>query len=83
MFCAGKMCSVRNCLVFITFVCMIYVGLADQYKIVDTDNGRIRGIKSTTLLNGDPYYAFKGIPYAKPPTGNLRFKVTDQNEFHF
>lgn len=59
-------------LIVLAFVCG---GFADQYKIVDTDNGRIRGIKSITLLKEDPFYAFKGIPYAKPPIGDLRFKV--------
>lgn len=70
------MFSVRI-LSFVSFACIICSGLADQYKIVDTDNGKVRGIKSSTLYKGDPYYAFKGIPYAKPPIGSLRFKVTD------
>lgn len=25
---------------------------------------------------GNPYYSFKGIPYAEPPLGDLRFKVS-------
>lgn len=69
------MCSVKKFLFIVAFSCFVSDGTADQYKIVDTDNGRIRGIKSTTLLKGDEFYAFKGIPYAKPPIGDLRFKV--------
>lgn len=52
---------------------------ADEYKIIDTKNGQVRGIRQTTLLNNIPFYSFKGIPFAKPPVGDLRFKV----EFYF
>uniref|UniRef100_A0A182K987 carboxylesterase n=1 Tax=Anopheles christyi TaxID=43041 RepID=A0A182K987_9DIPT len=34
--------------------------------------GSIYGTKDR-LPNGQPYYCFKGIPYAKPPIGKLRF----------
>lgn len=42
--------------------------------IVNIEQGRLRG-KIDVDINGDLYYAFLGIPYAKPPIGNLRFKV--------
>lgn len=48
----------------------------EQYKVVDTVNGRVRGILKTTLINQTEYYSFKGIRYAKNPIGNLRFKVS-------
>lgn len=48
----------------------------EYYKIVETSNGLIRGILKSTLLNGTEYYSFKGIPYAKSPIGDLRFKVS-------
>lgn len=48
---------------------------ANQYKIVETFNGQVRGIQKKTLWNGIPFYAFKGIPFAKPPVGDLRLKV--------
>lgn len=38
------------------------------------EQGLLRG-KTDTDLNGRPYFAFLGIPYAKPPIANLRFKV--------
>lgn len=68
-----NMFTVQIVLFVFAFACG---GSADQYKIFDTDDGKVRGIKSSTLIKGDPYYAFKGIPYAKPPLGDLRFKVT-------
>lgn len=67
-----KMCSVRLGLLVIVLISGI---AAEQYKIVDTLNGQVRGIKKTSLLNGIPFNSFKGIPYAKPPVGDLRFKV--------
>lgn len=50
-------------------------GSFNNYKIVETTNGKIRGILNTTLLNAIPFYSFRGVPYAKPPIGDLRFKV--------
>ena len=44
-------------------------------KIVQTQNGKVQGKKAVTVIEGIEYYAFKGIPFAQPPIGNLRFKV--------
>uniref|UniRef100_A0AB38ZEG3 Carboxylic ester hydrolase n=1 Tax=Oncocephalus sp. TaxID=2944721 RepID=A0AB38ZEG3_9HEMI len=41
--------------------------------IVDTTNGKLEG-REFPSNNGRICYAFNGIPYAKPPTGELRFK---------
>lgn len=41
---------------------------------VNLSHGTIIGLK-TVLPNGDPYYIFKGIPYAEPPVNELRFLV--------
>lgn len=42
--------------------------------IVDTNYGPVRGLKRTSVV-GDQYISFRGIPYAKAPIGDLRFKV--------
>lgn len=42
--------------------------------IIDIEQGRLEG-KTGLDYNGRKYYSFLGIPYAKPPIGNLRFKV--------
>lgn len=49
-----------------------------DFDIVDTDLGRIRGIKNVSALQA-PYSAFLGVPYAKAPLGELRFKVSDRS----
>lgn len=41
--------------------------------IVSTDYGKIRGKERTSCL-GESFLSFKGIPFAKPPIGELRFK---------
>lgn len=38
------------------------------------EQGELEGRKAISA-NGLDYFYFKGIPYAKPPLGELRFKV--------
>jgi carboxylesterase type B len=42
---------------------------------VSVAQGKLRGREATTK-SGGTYYSFQGIPYAKPPVGPLRFKVS-------
>lgn len=42
--------------------------------IVEITDGRLRGL-AWENLDGEKFCAFLGIPYAKPPVGDLRFKV--------
>lgn len=42
---------------------------------VRTDNGEIEGTVARSMFGKRNFYSFKGIPYAKPPIGDLRFKV--------
>lgn len=48
--------------------------------IVDTEYGKVRGVVKTSEYETD-YVAFLGIRYAKPPLGDLRFKVGDDETF--
>lgn len=43
--------------------------------VVSTTLGKVRGQLAKTR-GGRQYSQFLGIPYAKSPTGSLRFKVT-------
>lgn len=45
-----------------------------QTVVVQTNCGPVRGRKRLTV-NEENYYSFQGIPYAKPPVAELRFKV--------
>lgn len=42
---------------------------------VEIEDGRIRGKLNETLFDNKSYYSFLGIPFAKPPIDELRFKV--------
>lgn len=46
--------------------------------IVKTNSGDIQGSVATSFLDRRTYYSFRGIPYAQPPIGPLRFKVSAQ-----
>ncbi|XP_017040111.1 juvenile hormone esterase [Drosophila ficusphila] len=52
---------------------LILLAVSSVFSIeVDTDLGRIRGAILTSRL-GVPFHGFRGIRYAEPPLGNLRF----------
>lgn len=40
-----------------------------------TSYGPVKGLKTASSAFGYKYISFVGIPYAKPPVGELRFKV--------
>lgn len=42
--------------------------------VINTKLGQIKGVQSSNVLNKANLFSFLGIPYAAPPTGNLRFK---------
>ncbi|XP_067638338.1 esterase B1-like [Eurosta solidaginis] len=51
----------------------------NETAVVDTEYGQVKGLKRKTLYDV-PYYSFEGIPYAKPPVGELRFKAPEKPE---
>jgi hypothetical protein len=63
----------------VTTLLLILVGRARLEETIDpvvtTSQGDMRGITMTSR-NGRAFYAFLGIPYAAPPVGALRFKVS-------
>lgn len=47
--------------------------------VIEIEYGKVRGIKKVSALE-TPYTAFLGVPYAKAPLGELRFKVSITND---
>ncbi|XP_058799349.1 uncharacterized protein LOC131668894 [Phymastichus coffea] len=47
--------------------------IMSECVIIDTLAGKVRGAKQRNFED-DEFYAFRGIPYAKPPVGELRFQ---------
>ena len=43
--------------------------------LVQVEEGKLQGVEQKSSDTGKQYCAFLGIPYAKPPVGELRFKV--------
>lgn len=43
--------------------------------VVTVREGKVKG-RIASDFDGNDFYSFQGIPYAKPPLGKLRFKVS-------
>lgn len=46
----------------------------DEGPLVQIEQGTLRGLQGVSVREKE-FLAFLGIPYAKPPVGELRFKV--------
>lgn len=57
---------------FLLYFCVLEIYC--QSPEVEIPQGKLVGDTRTNVDDGG-YYAFKSIPYAKPPLGELRFKV--------
>ncbi|KAJ9588463.1 hypothetical protein L9F63_018196 [Diploptera punctata] len=63
------------------FVCIIlnvsYLNFSEcsNNLVVEVQQGKLQGMSLTSLRSQNEYFGFMGIPYAKPPTGKLRFKA--------
>ncbi|XP_026684754.1 esterase SG1-like [Diaphorina citri] len=49
-------------------------------KVISTSYGKLKGSLKTSKYDATKYFSFQGIPYAKPPVGNLRFKAPEDLE---
>ncbi|XP_065225806.1 esterase FE4-like [Planococcus citri] len=48
--------------------------------IVEVKQGKLRGKRNTSVLSGKRFCTFSGIPYGKPPVGDLRFRPPELAE---
>lgn len=53
---------------------VLYLSVVSCEPVIKTTKGAIRG-KVLKSRYGRDYYSFTGVPYGKPPVGDLRFKV--------
>ncbi|XP_054091914.1 esterase B1-like [Zeugodacus cucurbitae] len=51
-----------------------YQATTNETTVVHTKYGQVKGVKRKTIYNHN-FYAFEGVPYAKPPIGELRFRA--------
>lgn len=60
----------------ISFINIVLIKLSfQQAPIVTTASGNVIGTIRYTVDNNIAYRSYRGIPYAKPPIGELRFEV--------
>lgn len=53
----------------------IFADIGDIVAVSLGNGSQIRGVEQKSLYEKRTYVAFKGIPFAEPPVGKLRFKV--------
>lgn len=56
-------------------VVLISQCLCDETIEVSLKQGVVFGKVEKTLMKNEKYFSFKGIPFAEPPVGELRFLV--------
>ena len=73
------MVIILNCCGWIS-LCQAFIRVQ---PIVNIPNlGQLRGTQTRTAF-GRKFYAFRGVPYAQPPVGELRFRVNSPGNRSF
>ena len=52
--------------------------LTSEQTTVEVQQGLLKGKILTSVRSKHKFVGFLGIPYAKPPVGELKFKVTSE-----
>lgn len=61
---------------FLLFNYCIVLTFCQDIGMVKIQQGRLMGKNFDTVSKSATFYAFKGIPYAQPPVGALKFQVS-------
>ena len=61
-----------------TFSILASVARTSEQTIVKVQQGLLKGKILTSVRSKNKFVGFLGIPYAKPPVGELKFKVTSE-----
>ncbi|XP_050304288.1 juvenile hormone esterase-like [Anthonomus grandis grandis] len=70
----------KVCRVLLIGLVAANVGAQEEGPTVTIPDGEILGAVNYTANENLTFYSFRGIPYAKPPTGNLRFAAPVEND---
>jgi hypothetical protein len=60
------------------FSVLVSVAQTSEQAIVKVQQGLLKGKTLTSVRSKNKFFGFLGIPYAKPPVGALKFKVTSE-----
>ena len=78
-----QLCVPRNHEVDINlFVFLIQCWAQKLAPVIEIESGKVSGIIEQSF-SGQEYSSYLGIPFAEPPTGNLRFKVNHRQSVHY
>lgn len=76
---ARKMTKLVNIFLLVTILCnsaIVSSDLVDQNPKVTLPHGGVLVGSYMKSANGSPFKVFRGVPYAQPPVGELRFKAS-------